>query len=131
MTAIRTFYENLYISNIDHSSNGFYDFGCNLQCTKLSDEEKITLDGEITLEECETISHTIHFKMGNHQGMMVIQLSSTNNFSVSYVRIWLIVLMQPLISVKCLCLSEEELSRFYPKKMQICGFFQMGVQLRY
>ena len=31
MTAIQTFYENLYSSDIDHSSNGFYDFGRDLQ----------------------------------------------------------------------------------------------------
>ena len=41
------------------------------------------LDGEITLEECEK-----SFKMGNHPVMMDIQLCSTSNFSVSYVRIW-------------------------------------------
>ena len=34
--------------------------------------------------------------MGNHQGMMVIQLSSINNFSVSQARIWLVSLMQPI-----------------------------------
>ena len=55
MTAIQTFYENLYSSEIDHSSNGFYDFGRDLQFAKLSDEEKINRDGEITVEECETI----------------------------------------------------------------------------
>ena len=55
MTSIQTFYENLYSSDIDHSSNGFYDFGRDLQFAKLSDEEKINLDGEITVEECETI----------------------------------------------------------------------------
>ena len=48
MTAIQTFYENLYSSNIDHSSNGFYDFGHDLQFAKLSDE-KINHDGQITL----------------------------------------------------------------------------------
>ena len=55
MTAIQTFDENLYSSDIDHSNNGFYDFGRNLQFAKLSDEEMLDLDGEITLEECETI----------------------------------------------------------------------------
>ena len=50
MTAIQTFYENLCSSEIDHSSN--------LQFAKLSDEEKINLDGEITVEECETILNT-------------------------------------------------------------------------
>ena len=52
MTAIQTFYENLYSSDIDHS---FYDFGRDLQFAKLSDEEMLNLEGEITLEECETI----------------------------------------------------------------------------
>ena len=78
MTAIQTFYENLYSSDIDHSNNGFYDFGRDLQFAKLSDE-MLDLDGEITLEECEKILNTFH------QGMMVIQLSSTNNFSVKLV----------------------------------------------
>ena len=32
---------------------------------------------------------------------------------------------------KCLCLSEEELWRFYPKKTQICCFRQIGVQLQF
>ena len=58
MTAIQTFYENLYSSEIDHSSNGFYDFGRDLQFAKLSDKEKINLDGEIMVEECETILNT-------------------------------------------------------------------------
>lgn len=45
---------NLYSSDIDHRSNNvFYDFGRNLQFAKLSDEEMLDLDGEITLEECE------------------------------------------------------------------------------
>ena len=58
MTAIQTFYENLYSSEIDHSSN--------LQFAKLSDEEKINLDGEITVEECETILNT--FQNGKSPG---------------------------------------------------------------
>ena len=66
MTAIQTFYENLYSSEIDHSSNGFYDFGRDLQFAKLSDEEKINLDGEITVEECETILNT--FQNGKSPG---------------------------------------------------------------
>ena len=49
------FYESLYSSDIDHSRSGFYDFGRDLQFAKLSDEEKLNLDGEITLEQCETI----------------------------------------------------------------------------
>ena len=57
MTSIQTFYENLYSSDIDHSRNGFYDFGCDLQFAKLSDE-KINLDGEITVEESETLFNT-------------------------------------------------------------------------
>ena len=89
MTAIQTFYENLYSSDIDHSSNGFYDFGRDLQFTKLSDEEKINLDGEITVEECETILNT--FQNGKSPG--------DDGYTA---------LMQPLILVKCLCLSEEE-----------------------
>ena len=35
MTAIQTFYENLYSSDIDHSSRVFYDFGRDLQFAKL------------------------------------------------------------------------------------------------
>ena len=35
MTSIQTFYENLYSSDIDHSSNGFYDFGRDLHFAKL------------------------------------------------------------------------------------------------
>ena len=67
MTAIQTFYENLYSSDIDHHSNNvFYDFGRNLQFAKLSDEEMLDLDGEITLEECETILNT--FKNGKSPG---------------------------------------------------------------
>ena len=58
MTDIQTFYENLYSSNIDHSSNAFIDFGRDLQFAKLSDEEKLNLDGEIALEECEKILNT-------------------------------------------------------------------------
>ena len=58
MTAIETFYENLYSSDIDHSSNSFYDFGHDLQFAKLSDEEKRNFDGEIMLEECETVLNT-------------------------------------------------------------------------
>ena len=83
MIAIQTFYENLCSSDIDHSGNEFYDFSRDLQFAKLSDEleEKINLDSEITLEECETILNT--FQNGKSPGMMVIQLSSTNNFSVS------------------------------------------------
>ena len=67
MTAIQTFYENLYSSDIDHRSNNvFYDFGRNLQFAKLSDEEMLDLDGEITLEECETILNT--FQNGKSPG---------------------------------------------------------------
>ena len=66
MTAIQTFYENLYSSDIDHSNNVFYDFGRNLQFAKLSDEEMLDLDGEITLEECETILNT--FQNGKSPG---------------------------------------------------------------
>ena len=66
MTSIQTFYENLYSSDIDHSSNGFYDFGRDLQFAKLSDEEKINLDGETTVEECETILNT--FQNGKSPG---------------------------------------------------------------
>ena len=66
MTAIQTFYENLYSSEIDHSSNGFYDFGRDLQFAKLSDKEKINLDGEIMVEECETIVNT--FQNGKSPG---------------------------------------------------------------
>ena len=66
MTAIQTFYENLYSSDIDHSSKGFYDFGRDLQFAKLSDEEMLNLDGEITLEECETILNT--FQNGKSPG---------------------------------------------------------------
>jgi len=62
MTAIQTFYENLYSSEIDHSSNGIYDFNCDLQFAKLSDEEKINLDGE----ECESILNT--FQNGKSPG---------------------------------------------------------------
>lgn len=68
MTAIQTFYENLYSSDIDHRSNNvFYDFGRNLQFAKLSDEEMLDLDGEITLEECETILNT--FQNGKSPGV--------------------------------------------------------------
>ena len=66
MTAIQTFYENLYSSDIDHSSKGFYDFGRDLQLAKLSEEEMLNLDGEITLEECETILNT--FQNGKSPG---------------------------------------------------------------
>ena len=66
MTAIQTFYENLYSSHIDHSSNGFHDFVRDLQFAKLPDEKKINLDGEITLEECETILNT--FQNGKSPG---------------------------------------------------------------
>jgi len=66
MTAIQTFYENLYSSEIDHSNNGIYDFGRELQFAKLSDEEKRNLDGEITVEECESILNT--FKNGKSPG---------------------------------------------------------------
>ena len=66
MTAIQTFYENLYSSDIDHSSKGFYDFGRDLQFAKLSGEEMLNLDGEITLEECETILNT--FQNGKSPG---------------------------------------------------------------
>ena len=67
MTAIQTFYENLYSSDIDHRSNNvFYDFGRNLQFAKLSDEEMLDLDGEITSEECETILNT--FQNGKSPG---------------------------------------------------------------
>ena len=58
MTDIQTFYENLYSSNIDLSSNAFIDFGRDLQFAKLSDEEKSNLDGKIMLEECEKILNT-------------------------------------------------------------------------
>jgi len=58
MTNIQTFYENLYSSNIDLSSNAFIDFGRDLQFAKLSDEEKSNLDGKIMLEECEKILNT-------------------------------------------------------------------------
>ena len=58
--SIQTFYEHLYSSDIDHSSRGFYDFGRDLQFAKLSDEEMLNLDGEITLEECEAILNTFH-----------------------------------------------------------------------
>ena len=57
MTAIQTSYENLYNSNIDHNSNGFYDFGRDLQFAKLSDEEEINLDGEITSEEWDNLKY--------------------------------------------------------------------------
>ena len=43
----------------------FYDFGRNLQFAKLSDE-MLDLDGEITLEECETIWNT--FQNGKSPG---------------------------------------------------------------
>ena len=66
MTDIQTFYENLYSSNIDHSSNAFIDFGRDLQFAKLSDEKKSNLDGEITLEECEKILNT--FQNGKSPG---------------------------------------------------------------
>ena len=66
MTAIQTFYENLHSSDIDHSSKGFYDFGRDLQFAKLSDEEMLNLDGEITLEECEIILNT--FQNGKSPG---------------------------------------------------------------
>ena len=65
MTAIQT-WENLYRSDIDHSSRGFYDFGRDLQFPKLSDEEMFNLDGELTLEECETILNT--FQNGKSPG---------------------------------------------------------------
>jgi len=66
MTAIQIFYENLYSSEIEHSSNGIYDFGRDLQFAKLSDAEKINLDGEITVEECESILNT--FQNGKPPG---------------------------------------------------------------
>ena len=66
ITDIQTFYENLYSSNIDHSSNAFIDFGRDLQFAKLPDEEKSNLDGEITLEECEKILNT--FQNGKSPG---------------------------------------------------------------
>ena len=84
MTDIQTFSENLYSSilNVVVMVLQCNDFGHNLQFGKLSDEKKkiknFNVDGEITLEECEK-----SFKMGNHQLMMDIQLSSTSNFSVS------------------------------------------------
>ena len=56
----------MYSSEIDHSNNGFYDFGRDLPFAKLSDEEKINLDGKITVEECETILNT--FQNGKSPG---------------------------------------------------------------
>ena len=64
--SIQTFYEHLYSSDIDHSTRGFYDFGRDLQFAKLSDEEMLNLDGEITLEECEAILNT--FQNGKSPG---------------------------------------------------------------
>ena len=66
MTAIQTFYENLYSSDFSHSSRDFYEFGRDLQFAKLSDEEMLNLDGEITLEECEKILNT--FQNGKSPG---------------------------------------------------------------
>ena len=56
----------MYSSEIDHSNNGFCDFGRDLPFAKLSDEEKINLDGKITVEECETILNT--FQNGKSPG---------------------------------------------------------------
>ena len=106
MTAIQTFYENLYSSEIDHSSNGFYDFGHDLQFAKLSDEEKINLDGEITVEECETILNP--FQNGKSPG--------DDGFTAEFYKQFFSLLGQDLVSSfnaafdigECLCLSEEE-----------------------
>ena len=81
MTDIQTFHENLYSSNIDHSSNAFIDFGRDLQFAKSSDEEKLNLDGEITLEECEKILNT--FQNGKSPGDDGYTAEFTSNFSVS------------------------------------------------
>lgn len=66
MSDIETFHMNLYKSDTERNSNAVDDFVRNLNFTKLSDEEKSSLDGKITLEECENILKT--FQNGKSPG---------------------------------------------------------------
>ena len=129
MTAIQTFYENLYSSDIDHSSRGFYDFGRDLQFAKLSDEEMLNLYGEITLEECETILNT--FQNGKspvddgYTGELYKQFFSllgqdlVNSFNAAF-DIGEMSVSQPRGVITLL-----------PKETQSCCFCQIGVRLHF
>ena len=66
MSDIETFYKNLYTSNIETNSDAFDGFVHNLNFAKLSNEEKMSLEGEITREECKNILKT--FQNGKSPG---------------------------------------------------------------
>ena len=66
MSDIETFYKNLYTSNVETNSNAFNGFIDNLIFAKLSNEDKMSLEGEITREECKNILKT--FQNGKSPG---------------------------------------------------------------
>ena len=66
MSDIETFYKNLYTSNVETNSDAFNGFIDNLSFAKLSNEDKMSLEGEITREECKNILKT--FQNGKSPG---------------------------------------------------------------
>ena len=69
---IEAYYKHLYMSPLDTGGNdSFDDFITNLDITKLENEVRDELEGEITVNECQDILRT--FKRGNRQEMMVLR----------------------------------------------------------
>ena len=58
---IENFYQNLYQSEYAGSHELFADFVHSVQLPRLSDDDKESLEGELTIEECRQILKTFNF----------------------------------------------------------------------
>ena len=61
MAKIEEHYSDLYRSKIllDHPDESFNKFTQNVEMPKLSDKEKVSLEGYLTFEECQKILETL------------------------------------------------------------------------
>ena len=104
---IENFYRDLYTSQFSGSQGKFDNFVENVVLPQLSEVDRNTLEGQLTVEECRQILET--FSNGKSPGEEVSQLSFMFS-SLSFLRLICLQVSTQLISTrKCLFLRGEEL----------------------